>query len=122
MAAVPIGIAAYMKEKKAHPQAQIVQQGTANNQALQQQAEADQPNPSAQQQAEPAPQPRLRGAVIARLAMIGLTSPYYALQDGTSGLIGLVILFVGIQIAWRITASKPLDINGPFENSTPASA
>jgi len=34
------------------------------------------------------------------------------------GLIGLVILFVGVSIAVRLTAQKPVVIDGPFENST----
>jgi hypothetical protein len=38
-------------------------------------------------------------------------------------MIGLVILLVGIRIAWRITAGKPMEILGPFENpKTPAPA
>ena len=44
---------------------------------------------------------------LARLIRIGLTSPFLALQTDTfRGLIGLVILFVGISIAWRMTAAK----------------
>jgi len=31
-----------------------------------------------------------------------------------SGLIGLVILFVGIRIAWTMTAGNPVEIAGPF--------
>jgi hypothetical protein len=28
--------------------------------------------------------------------------------------IGLVILFVGLSIAWRMTAAQPIKIDGPF--------
>jgi hypothetical protein len=33
------------------------------------------------------------------------------------GVIGLVILFVGLSIAFKLTAQKPMEIFGPFENS-----
>jgi hypothetical protein len=52
--------------------------------------------------------------------MIGLASPFLELQESFGGIIGLVILFVGIRIAWRITAAKLPEISGPFQNS-PAS-
>jgi hypothetical protein len=37
------------------------------------------------------------------------------------GVIGLVILFVGVSIAVRLTAPKAVEINGPFENTVKAS-
>jgi hypothetical protein len=33
-------------------------------------------------------------------------------------LIGLVILFVGVRIAWRLTAAKIPEISGPFANQS----
>ena len=39
-----------------------------------------------------------------RLVLWGIASPFLELGDGFFGIIGLVILFVGIRIAWRITA------------------
>jgi hypothetical protein len=52
------------------------------------------------------------------LALIGLASPFLELFDSPfHGLIGLVILLVGIQIAWRMTAGKQLDIFGPFQSA-----
>lgn len=42
-----------------------------------------------------------------KLLMLGLISPFWELTiEPGSGLIGLVILLVGIRIAWRMTASK----------------
>jgi hypothetical protein len=41
------------------------------------------------------------------------------LADPLHGLIGLVILFVGIRIAWQLTAGKPVNIVGPL-NAAPA--
>ena len=53
-------------------------------------------------------------AAIGQLAMWGLASPFLQLRDPVHGLIGLVILFVGLRIAYRITAAKALSVNGPY--------
>jgi predicted lipid-binding transport protein (Tim44 family) len=63
--------------------------------------------------------PNFVGAV-AQLLLVGIASPFLELWEGGpnfSWLIGVVILVVGIRIAWRITAAKPLAVYGPFENS-----
>jgi len=45
---------------------------------------------------------------LGKLLQVGLTSPFLELQaDAFHGVIGLVILFVGINIAWKMTAGKP---------------
>jgi hypothetical protein len=64
------------------------------------------------------------GAAIIGLVFIGLASPFFELaQSPFSGLIGLVILAVGIRIAWQITGapSAPL-VSGPFRNTSAAAA
>ena len=44
---------------------------------------------------------------LAKLIQLGLTSPFLELKADTfHGVIGLVILFVGINIAWKMTAEK----------------
>jgi len=44
---------------------------------------------------------------LGKLIQLGFTSPFLELQSDTfRGLIGLVILFVGINIAWRMTGEK----------------
>src|SRR5215470_2036048 len=49
----------------------------------------------------------LSDAPLAKLIQIGLTAPFLELQSDTfRGLIGLVILFVGMSIAWRMTGEK----------------
>lgn len=53
------------------------------------------------------------GRTVAVLAWVGIASPILDLQDPASGLIGLVILFVGIRFAWRFTAARTLNISGP---------
>jgi len=45
-------------------------------------------------------------AAAPRLLMLGIASPFLDLQTGFSGIIGLVILFVGLRIAIRLTAAR----------------
>jgi hypothetical protein len=62
------------------------------------------------------------GRAIGLLVLIGLASPFLALQDPVHGLIGLVILVVGIRIAWQMTGRPRLNLLGPFNlgDSRPA--
>jgi predicted lipid-binding transport protein (Tim44 family) len=72
------------------------------------------------EQTKPKPKPGL-GATILELLLLGLASPFLEMQDPLHGIIGLVILIVGIRIAWQITAgSRRADIQGPYENSSAA--
>jgi hypothetical protein len=52
---------------------------------------------------------------IGVLVLLGLASPFLSLADPMHGLIGLVILFVGIRIAWQLTAAKKVNIVGPLD-------
>jgi hypothetical protein len=57
---------------------------------------------------------------VVRLAPTALVFPFTRFGDNPfGGVIGLVILFAGLSIAWKLTAAKPMEIFGPFEN-TPA--
>jgi hypothetical protein len=58
-------------------------------------------------------------AVAMRLLPVGLESPILAMRSPVHGLINAVILFVGLQIAWRGTAATSLAVEGPFR-LTPA--
>ena len=108
MAAIPIAF--YFASEKHEKQAQH-----QNQQADEQQLD------DSGQQATPPPQQRPRltlGAWLGRLALLGLASPFLELKDnGFWGLIGLVILYVGIKIAWRITQGSPMEVFGPFNNT-----
>jgi uncharacterized protein (DUF983 family) len=87
-------------------------------------AEVQQPADSAsdQQQPEPPGQPRMGlGTALLQLTMVGLASPFLELQDPVHGVIGLVILFVGIRIAWRLAAGTDAQVFGPFESAPAAS-
>jgi hypothetical protein len=65
------------------------------------------------------------GAAIVTLVGLGLASPFLELYQGVnySSIIGLVILFVGLRIAWRMTAGHPgaQQLVGPFPVNAPSS-
>src|SRR5207249_5933947 len=52
------------------------------------------------------------------LVLVGLASPFLALQNPLNGALGLLILFIGMNIAWRLTAGPKIDILGPFTAGT----
>ena len=63
-------------------------------------------------------QPELIG-FIPTLIPRALVFPFSRFADNPfGGVMGLVILFVGVSIAARLTAQKPVTIDGPFENSS----
>jgi len=65
-------------------------------------------------------QPGLSSEIV-NLAINALIFPFTRFGDNPfGGVIGLVILFVGVSIAARLTAPKAVEINGPFENSIKA--
>jgi hypothetical protein len=61
-------------------------------------------------------------SALGMLALIGLASPFLELQNSLSGIIGLVILFVGMRFAWQQTGAPKIDIVGPFQNQAPTPA
>jgi len=62
--------------------------------------------------------PELMGSIIALIPR-ALVFPFTRFENNPfGGAMGLLILFVGISIAVRLTAQKPVTIDGPFENST----
>jgi hypothetical protein len=66
---------------------------------------------------QPRPAP---GGWLVRITLLGFASPFVVLWErGPSygSMIGLLILFVGMRFAWQITAGRPLEIYGPFENA-----
>lgn len=70
---------------------------------------------------EQKPKPKLQTSglkILGILVAIGLASPFLALSNPFHGLLGLVILAVGINIAWKLTAGPKLEILGPFRTSS----
>jgi predicted lipid-binding transport protein (Tim44 family) len=109
LAAVPIAISDYVKAKSQSQSSQLKQKPPSTD-ATTGQSEETQPT------AKPA-----FGAAILQLLALGLASPFLELQDPFHGIIGLIILIVGIRIAWKITTgTRRADIQGPFENSSAA--
>lgn len=109
LAAVPIAISAHMKARSAQQHAQVnaaTAQGTT------------QPQTSGTS-AAPAPKKSV-AEIIGVLVLVGLASPFLEMVEPLHGIIGLIILLVGVQIAWKITAARKLDIAGPI--SEPAAA
>ena len=95
LAAVPIAISQQMKQRSAQ-HAQVSGSATANA-------------------------PKVSPAkAVATLTLLGLASPFLDVADPAHGIIGLIILFVGIRIAWKITAGRPVKILGPLNE--PAAA
>jgi hypothetical protein len=112
MAAIPIGISMAIKDRKIKPPARVQQSQPAPAQSGEASTNAGTTDtPSSQPASKP---PIHLGAALAGLALLGLASPFLALQDPFHGIIGLVILFVGIRIAVQLTAGPKVDIIGPF--------
>jgi len=58
------------------------------------------------------------GKALGLLLLIGLASPFLGLENPVGGAIGLVILFVGMNIAWKLAAGPKVEILGPFVAGT----
>jgi hypothetical protein len=93
LAAVPIAVSQHMKQRSVQQQAQV--SGAA-----------------------PVDAPKVSPVkAVGILALLGLASPFLELSDPAHGIIGLIILFVGIRIAWKITAGRPVNILGPISEA-----
>lgn len=96
---------------------------STQKQAQQQQVETEQRQLESEfgQSHTPVPKPTIArpslGSVLLKLALLGIASPLLEIWETgpTVGwMIGVVILAVGIRIAWRITAAPVLQVYGPF--------
>jgi hypothetical protein len=76
-------------------------------------------NPPPSEPTEEAKPERSLVGILGWLALLGLASPFLELSSPLSGIIGLVILAVGINIAWKMTAGPKLEIMGPFQDISP---
>lgn len=117
MAAVPLWIH-YGNKHQRQQQQQVQEQQQLE--AEQRQLEAESGRPSSQPSAKPVLPQRSFAAWLGRAALIGLVSPFLEVWGGgvTVGwLIGIVILFVGMKIAAKLTGGRSLEIFGPFNDS-----
>ena len=119
MAIIPVAISMFIKKRSEQPR-QIIRQAPADQTA----GQPGVPPVAAQQQSDQAAEgPGKKPSMgffnaMGRLALLGLASPFLELKDGFSGVIGLVILLVGMQFAWKMTAGPPrVKVDGPYELS-----
>jgi len=119
LAAVPIAISVHMKEKSEKQQTQASAPTSVETPSNPSDSAAE---PAAAAPAT-APEPKMSfGKALGMLTLLGLASPFLELADPMHGIIGLIILLVGIRIAWQLTAARPLDISGPIDKPAPAMA
>lgn len=111
MAAIPTWIYfANQHRTKSHAEQQQVTSDQNQSDSESGQAEEERPAPKRK--------PLTLGTWLARVIMLGLASPFLELQGNALwGVLGLFILFIGMRMAWRITAGKSLPVLGPFENT-----
>jgi len=81
---------------------------------------SQQHTPAAQQsasvQVEPQPRTMSPGVAVVMLVALAAAAPFLQLQtSGVGGLLSLVIIFFGLQRAWRMAGRRQLDIFGPCE-------
>ena len=125
VAAVPIALSYRIKAKRA---AQELQKRLVTPTPPQSgDPSAGQEAPASGQTTQPGEQPAVDakasqavglGVVLGRLLLVGLASPFLELRDPLHGILGLIILLVGIGIAWRITQGSPkVDIQGPYDSA-----
>jgi len=116
IAAIPIAISYQIKHKSESAARQQVRHQPQTDATTQ--AGADAQN---NQRPTAKPKPGF-GAAVVQLLLLGLASPFLELQDPFHGIIGLVILAVGLRIAWRMTASRvQINIQGPYDKASAAS-
>ncbi len=116
MAAIPIWI--HFADQR-REQRQTQQQKLEQEQRQLESESGQSPSESAPRTAKPQ-QPGLAniGTWLERAVLIGLASPFIQLQGNPFwGAMGLLILFFGIRIAWRIAAGRPMVVYGPFADS-----
>ncbi len=123
MASVPIAI--HNMENQPHQrstaQSQVAPKDSSSPTQDNSAGEASQENGS-NANATPPKKVTMAGA-IGTLTMIGLAYPFLELTEGAYGLIGLVILFVGMRFAWKMTAGRGnVKVEGPFQLADAASA
>ena len=101
LAAVPIAISQQLKQRGV--------QSSANASAV------ESPPPAQAKDSATAARHKSVAAALGTLALLGLASPFLEMANPMHGRIGLIILLVGLQIAWKITAARKLDVAGPLK-------
>jgi hypothetical protein len=106
MSAIPLGVSYLISHRN---------DKAAQTQSSESQQNADATSPDTASPSQDASGPRSSsGHPILMLLFYGIASPFMELASPGSGIIGLVILFVGLSIAFRLTKAKPLAVDGPY--------
>ena len=128
MAAVPIWIHNAREQYAKQPQIVEKQRVADNQQTTKDEVNSD--DQTATDNADHAGQPGTREsdqprrtflAAIGKIALLGIASPFLELWESGPNfgwMIGAFILFIGMQIAWRLTSGTKVAVYGPFENSS----
>jgi len=123
LSAIPIGIAQFVKSEKNKV---VTSKQPAPDASSRSGTDGSQPDAgTGANSAAKTPEPNKKvsvGAAIGALLFAGLASPFLELADEPGGIIGLVILVVGLNIAWKLTAAPKLEILGPFKANAPVPA
>ena len=119
LSAIPIAISYMMKEKKPAATSTVSASPSSGSVTDPNAASSTQDSAAA---ARPGAEQKSLGAIAGAFLFAGLASPFLELQGGFSGIIGLVIIFVGMRIAWKMTAGPRLEILGPFQAKSPPAA
>lgn len=114
MSAIPMSISQGIKEKKIQPPQRVSQPASTTSSNVTAQSTDTANTPSTPAPTDPQSNKMSLGIAVVGLAILGLASPFLELASPVSGIIGLVILFVGIRIAWQLTAGPKVEILGPF--------
>lgn len=119
LAAIPVYISQEMKDGSRKP-AQTQPAPSVNPDSS---SPGSDSSPVASAPANPAPPekaPINLFKALGALVLLGLASPFLELASPVNGALGLVILFVGMNIAWRLAAGPKIDILGPFATGVSA--
>ena len=114
ISAVPISIYFQVKHR---PPVQVQKQSAGDSNSAQPQSGDSGSESGAGQSRAAQPKIGFAGAV-GLLLLLGLASPFLGFSNPVFGILNLIILLVGIQIAWRLTRGAPkIVIDGPFDNA-----
>jgi hypothetical protein len=123
MSAIPIGVSLVWDKIQNERSAKAVHSPEQNSQqpGATGQNPGDSSNPPKESEAGNTG-PTSLGSFLGELALRGLASPFMELQSSYGGVIMLIILFVGMRFAWKITGASLVAVDGPYQTSSAAKA
>ncbi len=82
-------------------------------------AQTNQPSGQSSSPALTESKPRMSlGAALLMFLGLALASPFLSLSEGAGGILTLVIIFFGLQRAWRMTGRANVVLMGPYQQSS----